>query len=248
MGKSIGGESVSESLRAVAKMIDHSLLHPTLTDNDLIAGCRLAERYNVASVCIKPYAVTLAKQILAGSEVKVSTVIGFPHGGHQIEVKELEARLALDQGAAELDMVINIGKALSQDWNYINREIKSINGICVSRGALLKVIFETDFVTSDDSRIKLCQICGEIGVGFVKTSTGYNFVKDSSGAMGYAGATDHVLKLMRQACPPSVQVKAAGKVRTLDDVLRVRSLGVSRIGATTTAEILEEAKRRGFTD
>ena len=239
---------MSESLSAIAKMIDHSLLHPTLTDEDLIAGCELAKKYGVASACIKTYAVPLARKILDGSGVLVSTVVGFPHGCHHVEIKEREARLALEQGAAELDMVINIGKALSKQWDYISREVKAINDICVESGAILKVIFETDFVTSDESRIKLCQICSEIGVAFVKTSTGYNYVKDASGAMGYAGASDHVLMLMRRECPPSVQVKAAGKVKTLDDVLRVRSLGVTRIGATTTAEILEEARQRGFTD
>lgn len=239
---------MSESLRAIAKMIDHSLLHPTLTDKELAAGCELAKKYDVASACVKAYAVPLAAQILDDSDVLVSTVIGFPHGSHQVEIKEREARLALDEGAAELDMVINIGKALSQDWDYITREVSAINDICVERGAILKVIFETDFVTADESRVKLCHICSEIGVAFVKTSTGYNYVKDGSGSMGYAGATDDVLALMRRECPLSVQVKAAGKVKTLDDVLRVRSLGVTRIGATTTAEILEEARQRGFTD
>ena len=239
---------MSESLRAIAKMIDHSLLHPTLTDEDLAAGCELAKKYDVASACVKTYAVPLAAHILDGSDVLVSTVIGFPHGSHQVEIKEREARLALDEGATELDMVINIGKALSQDWDYITREVTAINDICVERGAILKVIFETDFITDDESRIKLCHICSDIGVAFVKTSTGYNYVKDPSGSMGYAGASDHVLKLMRRECPPSVQVKAAGKVKTLDDVLRVRLLGVTRIGATTTAEILEEARQRGFTD
>jgi len=239
---------MSESLRAIAKMIDHSLLHPTLTDEDLATGCELAKKYNVASACVKTYAVPLAARILDGSDVLVSTVIGFPHGSHQVEIKEQEARLALDEGAAELDMVINIGKALSRDWDYIIREVTAINDICVERGAILKVIFETDFITADESRVKLCHICSDIGVAFVKTSTGYNYVKDAAGSMGYAGASDHVLKLMRRECPPSVQVKAAGKVKTLDDVQRVRSLGVTRIGATTTAEILEEARQRGFTD
>lgn len=123
-----------------------------------------------------------------------------------------------------------------------------MNDLTVSRGALLKVIFETDFVAADELRIKLCHICSEIGVAFVKTSTGYNYVKQADGQMAYLGATDHVLNLMRHECPISVQVKAAGKVKTLDDVLRVRSLGVTRVGATTTAEILEEAKQRGFVD
>lgn len=237
-----------ESLRAIAKMIDHSLLHPTLTDQELIAGCQLARMYDVASVCIKPYAISLAKEQLKGSDVFVSAVIGFPSGSHRIEIKMQEAELALDDGAVELDMVINIGKALSRDWDYLRREIKAINDIAVRRKALLKVIFETDFVTADELRIQLCHICSELAVAFVKTSTGYNYVRQPDGQMTYVGASDYVLRLMRQECPASVQVKAAGKVKTLDDVLRVRSLGVTRIGATSTAEILEEAKRRGFSD
>jgi deoxyribose-phosphate aldolase len=239
---------MSESLRAIAKMIDHSLLHPTLTDQELIAGCQLARKYDVASVCIKPYAIPLAKEQLKGSDVFVSTVIGFPSGSHKIEVKVQEAELALDDGAIELDMVVNIGKALSRDWDYLRTEIKAINDVAVRRKALLKVIFETDYVAQDELRIQLCRICTDLAVAFVKTSTGYNYVRQPDGLMVYAGASDHVLQLMRRECPPSVQVKAAGKVKTLDDVLRVRSMGVTRIGATTTAEILEEAKKRGFRD
>jgi len=237
-----------ESLRAIAKMIDHSLLHPTLTDEELIAGCQLACKYNVASVCIKPYAIPLAKEQLAGSEVFVSTVIGFPHGSHRVEVKLREAELALQDGATELDMVVNIGKVISRDWDYVRQELTDLNSLTVIHGALLKVIFETDFIAQDELRIQLCKICSEVAVAFVKTSTGYNYVRQPDGNMAYAGASDDVLKLMRRECPPSVQIKAAGKVKTLDDVLRVRSLGVTRIGATTTAEILEEAKRRGFSD
>jgi deoxyribose-phosphate aldolase len=239
---------MSESLRAIAKMIDHSLLHPTMTDQDLIAGCELAKKYDVASVCIKPYAVQLAKEQLKGSDVLVGAVIGFPSGSHKVEAKVYEAELALADGAVELDMVLNIGKALSRDWEYIRHEIKAINDLTVSHGKLLKVIFETDYVAQDELRIELCHICSEIAVAFVKTSSGYNFVKQPDGQMTYAGASDHVLKLMRRECPPSVQVKAAGKVKTLDDVLRVRDLGVTRVGATSTAEILEEAKKRGFKD
>jgi len=239
---------MSESLSAIAKMIDHSLLHPTLTDQDLIAGCQLARKYDVASVCIKPYAVPLAKEQLQGSDVFVSVVIGFPSGSHKIEIKVKEAEMALDDGAAELDMVLNIGKALSRDWEYLRREIKAVNDVAVRRNALLKVIFETDYIAQDELRIQLCHLCSELAVAFVKTSTGYNYVRQADGQMTYAGASDHVIQLMRRECSPSVQVKAAGRVKTLDDVLRVRSLGATRVGATTTAEILEEAKRRGFKD
>lgn len=237
---------MTESLQSIAKMIDHSLLHPMLTDQELIDGCLLAIKYKVASVCIKPYAVPLAKEILAGSEVKVGTVIGFPHGSSKTAVKLREARLALDDGAVELDMVVNIGKVLSHDWAYVTQEIRKVNRLTVSRGALLKVIFENDFLTDDALKIKLCEICSKLAVAFVKTSTGYGFVRRSDGSYTYAGATDHDLELMRLHTIPSVQVKAAGGVRTLDDILRVRALGVTRVGATATEAILAEARKRGY--
>lgn len=239
---------MTESLRAIAKMIDHSLLYPTLTDADLISGCQLAKQYDVASVCIKPYAISLAKEQLAGSDVFVSAVIGFPHGSNKVEIKVKEAELALEEGARELDMVVNIGKVLSRDWDYIRNELKQVNDVCVNQNVLLKIIFETDFVTQDELRIKLCHLCSEVGTAFVKTSTGFNYVKQADGNMAYLGASDEVLILMRRECPPSVQVKAAGRIKTLDDVLRVCTLGVTRVGCTTTAEILEEAKGRGFVD
>jgi deoxyribose-phosphate aldolase len=237
---------MDKSLQSIAKMIDHSLLHPTLTDGDLVNGCRLAVRHDVASVCIKPYAVPLAARILAGSDVLVGTVIGFPHGSSRTDVKLREAELALSDGAVELDMVVNIGKVLSHDWEYVSEEIRSLNHLVVGQGALLKVIFENDFL-DDVSISKLCEICSTHAVAFVKTSTGYGFVKQDNGMYSYRGATDSDLMLMRTSCIDSVQVKAAGAVRTLDDVLRVRNLGVSRVGATATEAILQEARSRGYT-
>jgi len=227
-------------------MIDHSLLHPTLTDQELAEGCQLALRYRVASVCIKPYAVSLAKEILAGSDVSVGTVIGFPHGNSCVDVKLKEAEAALADGAVELDMVVNIGKVLSRDWLYVSDEIRSLNDLVVSQGALLKVIFENDFLTDDTFKSKLCEICNTHAVAFVKTSTGYGFVKRENGMYSYAGATDHDLALMRKECVASIQVKAAGGIRTLDDVLRVQALGVTRVGATATEAILAEARQRGY--
>jgi deoxyribose-phosphate aldolase len=234
------------SLRSIAKMIDHSLLHPTLTDQELAEGCQLARRHDVASVCIKPYAVPLAREILAGSDVRVGTVIGFPHGNSRIDVKLKEAEAALADGAVELDMVVNIGKVLSRDWLYVSDEIRSLNDLVVSQGALLKVIFENDFLTDDTFKSKLCEICNTHAVAFVKTSTGYGFVKRENGMYSYAGATDHDLALMRKECAASIQVKAAGGIRTLDDVLRVQALGVTRVGATATEAILAEARQRGY--
>jgi deoxyribose-phosphate aldolase len=237
---------MTESLESIAKMIDHSLLHPTLTDQELIDGCLVAIKHQVASVCIKPYAVPLAKEILAGSEVKVGTVIGFPHGSSKTEIKLKEARMALDDGAVELDMVVNIGKVLSQDWDYVAKEIRRINRLTARRGALLKVIFENDFLTKDALKIKLCKICNKEAAAFVKTSTGYGFTRREHGYYAYNGATDDDLALMREYAVPSVQVKAAGGVRTLDDVLRVKALGATRVGATATEAILMEARNRGY--
>jgi deoxyribose-phosphate aldolase len=237
---------MSESLLSLAKMIDHSLLHPTLTDIDLLHGCMLAEKYHVATVCIKPYGVVLAVEQLASADVGVCTVIGFPQGNSKPSVKIIETEQAIEDGASEIDMVVNIGKVLSKDWAYITGEIKAVNEACISRGAILKVIFENDFLPADEYKIKLCEICSDAKVAFVKTSTGYGFTKQPDGGYGYAGATEHDLKLMRKYCAPEVQVKAAGGVRTLDDLLRVKSLGVTRVGATATEFILTEAKERGY--
>ncbi len=234
------------TLKSIAKMIDHSLLHPTMTDETLVAECKVARKHHVASVCIKPYAVTLARDLLAGSDVEVGTVIGFPHGNSRVDLKMREIELALIDGATEIDMVVNIGKVLSQDWDYVRAEIKALNEITVGAGAILKVIFENDFLPDDSYIIKLCEICSVVGVAFVKTSSGYGFVKQPNGTYSYDGATDHDLALMRQHSAPEVQVKAAGGVRTLDDVLRVRNLGVTRIGATATETILAAAKKRDF--
>ena len=232
-----------EDVRALSKMIDHSLLHPTMTDEDLRAGCAIARRYDTATVCIKPYAIPLAKEALAGSDVGVCTVIGFPHGNSTTGIKVVEAESAALAGATEVDMVINIGKALGGDWSYVEREIRLVNEAVTACGAILKVIFENDYL-NDDTIIRLCRICSAVRVGFVKTSTGYGFVKQPNGDYNYRGATDHHLRLMRMNTDPPVQIKAAGGIRTLDDLLRVRALGVTRIGATATAAIIGEARRR----
>ncbi|MCB0687068.1 MAG: deoxyribose-phosphate aldolase [Saprospiraceae bacterium] len=225
----------------LAKMIDHSLLHPTMTDEDLRTGCELARKYDVASVCIKPYAIKDAVKWLAGSDVLVGTVIGFPHGNSAIEIKKLETLQACKDGAVEIDMVINIGKALQKDWDYIRKEIAEVISVTQAEGAVLKVIFENDFIADDAIKIKLCEICNDLGVGFVKTSTGYGMVKGPDGKYTYQGATESDLKLMRKYAAPEVQVKAAGGVRSLDDLIKVRSWGVTRVGATATAAMLDEA-------
>lgn len=222
----------------IAKMIDHSLLHPTMDDQKLREGIELAKQYNVASVCIKPYAVNMAAEMLEGSDVMVCTVVGFPHGNSRVDVKVYETERAIDDGAVEIDMVVNTGKVLSEDWDYVTDEIRSIVAVTKKHGAALKVIFENDFLTEEKHKIRLCEICTEMEVDFVKTSTGYGFVKQADGSYSYKGATHDDLVLMRKHSGPRVQVKAAGGVRTLEDTLKVRELGVTRIGATATEAIL----------
>lgn len=221
------------SYDAIAKRIDHSLLGPTLTRQELEEGCRLAARYGVASVCIKPYAVALARECLKGSGVAVGTTIGFPHGGHSPSVKIYEARQTLDDGATELDMVINIGQAIAGEWDAVGSEIAAITKLAHDNGAIVKVIFENCYL-NDDQKVKLCQICAETSADYVKTSTGY----------GTGGATPEDLRLMRRSAPPRVKLKAAGGIRTLDAAIEAAKLGCDRIGASRTAEILDELNLR----
>ena len=231
-------------IKELAKMIDHSLLHPTMTDEDLKAGCELAKQYDVASVCIKPYAVKQACEWLAGSDVMVGTVIGFPQGNSATSIKVAETEQACKDGAVEIDMVANIGRVLGSDWNFVEADIAAVLKVCREHKAALKVIFENDFLPEDEHKIQLCKICSKLGVDFVKTSTGYGMVKGADGSYGYQGATEHDLKLMRANCPPEVEVKAAGGVRTLDDFLKVEDLGVTRVGATATAAMINAAAER----
>jgi deoxyribose-phosphate aldolase len=233
-----------DKVKELSKMIDHSLLHPTMTDKELEEGCDLAKYYDVASVCVKPYFVKQAAELLKDSDVLVGTVICFPHGNSAINIKVKETEQACKDGAVEIDMVVNIGKVLSEDWRYVKSEIFAVNKMCLKHGAILKVIFENDFLPKDKYKVKLCQICSTVGVAFVKTSTGYGFVKGSDGKYSYEGATEKDLILMRKYSAPEVQVKAAGGVRTLDGLLKVKELGVTRLGASATATILEDAKKR----
>jgi len=214
-------------------MIDHSLLNPTLTTRELEEGCALAIRYHVASVCILPYALARCAELLAGTGVKASTTIGFPHGGHTTAIKLAEARQALEDGGQELDAVINIGKARSGDWRYVRDELAALADTTHVGGAKLKVIFENAYL-DDPQKIRLCEICAQIGADWVKTSTGY----------APSGATLADLELMRKHSPPHVQVKAAGGIRDLDALLAVRALGVSRVGATRTESMLEDCRKR----
>jgi deoxyribose-phosphate aldolase len=235
----------------MAKMIDHSLLHPTMTDEELEAGCRLAAKYGVASVCIKPYAVKPAAAWLRGSGVAVGAVIGFPHGNSATESKRYETQLACADGALEIDMVVNLGKALSGDWAYVARDVQAVCDEAHRHGARVKAILENDYLTQggaglsgDDFKRKLCQVCERAGVDWVKTSSGYGFVKQPGGGYNYQGATAHDLALMRASVSAKVQVKAAGGVRDLDGLINARDLGASRCGATATAAMLDEYRRR----
>jgi deoxyribose-phosphate aldolase len=217
----------------LAKMIDHSLLNPSLTAADLDAGCTLAIAYDVASVCILPYYLKRCAELLGGSTVKASTTIGFPHGGHTTAAKVAEAQQAVIDGGEELDMVVNISSVLSGSWDYVAQDIAAVIDAAHWRGAKVKVIFENCYL-KDEHKIRLCEICGDLNADWVKTSTGY----------GTGGATLEDLALMRKHAPPHVQVKAAGGIRDLDALIKVRDLGVTRCGASRTKEMLEEARRR----
>lgn len=224
---------VDYTYEQIAKMIDHSLLNPIMTDKELEEGCGVAVKYNVASVCIKPYYLKRCAELLKGSTVLPSTTLGFPHGGHTTKIKVAEARQALEDGGIELDMVVNIGKVLSGDWQFVRDDIAAIVDVTHSGGGIVKVIFENCFL-QDAHKIRLCEICAEVKADFVKTSTGY----------GSSGATTEDLKLMRKHSPANVQVKAAGGIRTLDALLGVRAIGVSRCGASKTIEMMEDCKSR----
>ena len=217
----------------IAKMIDHSLLNPAMTVEELEQGCRLALDYNVASVCIMPFYLRRCADMLSGSTVKASTTIGFPHGGHVTAIKRAEAEQAVADGCEELDMVINISQARSGNWDYVAADIRSVIEVAHAAERKVKVIFENCYLNNAE-KIKLCEICSDLGADWVKTSTGY----------GAAGATHEDLKLMVERTPDHVQVKAAGGVRDLDALLAVRAIGVTRVGASRTSDILDECRRR----
>jgi deoxyribose-phosphate aldolase len=225
--------SAKYSYREIAKMIDHSLLNPALTTQELDAGCNVAREYEVASVCILPYYLVRCAELLRGSGVQPSTTIGFPHGANTTAVKLAEIEQALKDGGTELDAVINIGKARSGEWDYVRSEIKLLTKATHDGGAKIKVIFENAYL-DDATKIQLCEICGEIGVDWVKTSTGF----------ASTGATVADVKLMRQHSPAQVQVKAAGGVRTLDALLEFRAAGATRVGSSSTTQILEDCIKR----
>lgn len=225
-------------------MIDHAVLHPTQDDEDLEKGCMLADKYRVASICVKPCHVKLASQLLKDSEVKVSAVIGFPHGGNCIETKVYESKKAIEDGALELDMVVNIGKVLQGDWDYIRDEIRAIRKLGGGE-IILKVIFETDYVNNQKDIVHLCHICDEENVDYVKTSTDFGFVKDNKGGYAYEGARRDDVVLMVKRTDASTGVKASGGIRNLEDLMEFRALGATRIGTSATEAIMEEVLKPG---
>ncbi len=219
--------------RDVAKTIDHSLLRPELDDDFIEQNCRLAVEYDVASVTVRPVDVARAAELVAGSDVKVGTVVGFPHGSHLTTTKVFETGRALEQGAREIDMVLNIGALKSGRDVDVGADIAAVVEVAHAAGAIVKVIFENAYLT-DDEKVRACRASEAAGADFVKTSTGF----------AASGATHEDLALMRRSVSPHIQVKAAGGVRTLDALLAVMELGVTRIGATATQTILEDFRAR----
>ena len=219
--------------KEIAKMLDHSLLKPEMDAETVRKGCEIARKYDTATVCMKPSDLPIGREVLAGSDVKLSTVIGFPHGSNRTDVKVFEAERAMDDGAVELDMVLNIGRLISGQYDYVEQDIRAVTEAAHKRGAIVKVILENAYL-SDEQKAKACVLAERAGADFVKTSTGY----------APTGATIDDLKLMRATCSPSVRVKAAGGVRELDAVLACRAAGCVRVGATATVAIMEEAFKR----
>ena len=231
-------------VQKIMKMVDHSLLSPSLTDVGLKEGCAVAAKYHTASVCVKPYHVRQAAAYLDGTDVLVGGVVGFPHGNSTTDIKLAETAQIIRDGAVEVDMVVNIGKVLSEDWDYVRQEIQAVTDLAHQHGAIVKVIFENDLLKEDKYKIRLCEICSSAGADFVKTSTGYNYIKGPDGKYSYQGATLPDLKLMRKHSAPEVQVKAAGRSGTLEAVLQIREIGVTRTGTGQTIELYEDAKER----
>lgn len=214
-----------------AKMIDHSLLHPTTDQQTLEQGIALALAYDVASVCLMPYYLARCAELLAGSTVQASTTIGFPHGGHTTSMKVKETEQAIKDGGQEFDMVVNQSKVLSGDWTYVTAEIKAVTEAVHAANQKVKVIFENCYL-EDTHKVKLCEICSELNVDWVKTSTGY----------GTGGATLEDLRLMRQHSADHVQVKAAGGVRDRETLIKVREIGVTRVGTSKSQPLLDSVR------
>jgi deoxyribose-phosphate aldolase len=237
MSENTGSQGFSS--RQIAQAIDHALLHPTMQDQEISSGCRVAAELQLRSVCVKPYAIPLAARELRGTGVAVGTVIGFPHGSNPSVVKAAEADWACRAGAVELDMVVNVGRVLQGDWDFVRSDIEGVLQVARQYGAILKVIFETDFVTADADKQRLCELCVNLGVDFTKTSTGFGFRKLGAG-YDYVGATEADIRLMVAACGANVQVKASGGIRNRADAVKYLALGCTRLGTSASAVILQD--------
>ena len=234
----------------IAGMIDHALLHPTLSNKELKNGCNMAAAYETATVCVKPCDVEQAAKNLKGAKTGVCSVIGFPHGVNLTEVKVLETRRACEHGASEVDMVINTGWVMNGDWKFVEEDIRAVCEMAHSCNAKLKVIFENDFLNKGGSGMnrkelmqKLCQICENTRADWVKTSTGFGYVKQADGSMATLGATLEDVSTMVNACTRATQVKAAGGVKNLPTLLEMRKIGATRIGTSSTKVILDECRK-----
>jgi deoxyribose-phosphate aldolase len=224
-------------MTSIVSLIDHAVLQPTQTDADLRAACKLCIDVGVASVCVKPSMVPLAAELLAASTVVPSTVIGFPHGGTTTVTKVRETEIACRDGAREVDMVVNLGRVLAQDWQFVGEDIRAVVEAANAAGAITKVIFETGLLPNDELKIRLCELSEQAGAAFVKTSTGFGMVKAEGGGMQATGATEHDIRLMRAHCGPAVQVKASGGIRSFEDAKKFVALGATRLGTSVTEAI-----------
>ena len=225
--------------QSVVSLIDHAVLSPTQTDSDLREACAMCVKVGTASVCVKPYMVPLAAELLATCSVVPSTVIGFPHGGTTTATKVRETEIACREGAREVDMVVNIGRVIQGDWTYVTDDIRAVVEAAKSANVITKVIFETGLIPNDDLKIRLCEICEQAGAAFVKTSTGFGYVKGPDGAMLATVATEHDIKLMRANVSEKVQVKASGGIRNYADALKFVQLGATRLGTSGTMAIFQ---------
>lgn len=232
------------SIEEIASRMDHTLLHPTAGSKELIIECQVAIEHKVAALCVKPYMVEETKKLLGESGVKTCCVVGFPAGNASIASKAFEAQDAALRGADEVDMVINVAKALEGEWNYLREEIKTVTNACHENGAIVKVIIETDYLENDEQIIQLCEICADCGADFIKTSTGFGYHKNEEGNLYYIGATIPHVKLMNKCLKGRIKIKASGGIRDLDTFISFMDLGVDRVGLSATSTIMEEAKKR----
>lgn len=222
---------------SLVALIDHAVLHPTQTADDVRTACELCVRLGTASVCVKPSHVQLAASLLDGTPVLPSTVIGFPHGGTTTAAKVAETQWACEDGAREVDMVVNIGAVLAGDWKAVAADIGAVVAEARRHEVITKVIFETGLLPDDEMKRELCRISEAEGAAFVKTSTGFGFVKGPDGSLASTGATEHDIALMRAACGPAVQVKASGGIRSYEDAAKLVALGATRLGTSGTEAI-----------